>query len=442
LKLFGQPPLRLRLLAPAVALIVAATMIPVGFRHPSLRFIDNSFETGDFLNNIILYLPLGIALCGTSLLRAFLWGLFLATGAEVWQLGCIDRIPSLMDVAGNTCGAVIGYLAAAAFARATGYDPKTLRIPRLLAVAAIPIAIVGTILMVHHRTVSDLSNWSPQFHLAIGNELDGDRPWAGSVSRLTIYPFAMSGAQIGDLGRPGANPGPAEPAVVDLTPPADSPYGHPLLPRQDEVRLYDTLTGRNQFTLVVAMRPSNVEQTGPARIVTYSQDAFNRNFTLGQINKALTFRLRTPASGTNGVDPALYTGSVLSPNRTFLVAAVYDGRISRLYVDGKSVAGADLGAMRPRFGRHMLSWLPGSLPIREIELGGAEMLLASLFSLGIFALSGVPGRWSMRLLTGAAAGLAVGGSFWVLGISEARLGMRILAECVAAGLVIAASVQL
>jgi hypothetical protein len=132
---------------------------------------------------------------------------------------------------------------------------------------------------------------------------------------------------------------------------------------------------------------------------------------------------------------------VLSANHTSLVAAVYDGRISRLYVDGKSVAGADLGASRPRLGRHILSWLPGSLPVREIELGGAEMLLASLFSLGIFALSGVPSRWSVRLLTGAAAGIAVGGSIWLLGISEAHLGMRILAECAAAGLVIAASVQ-
>jgi hypothetical protein len=417
-------------------------MIPVGLRHPSLRFIDNEFELSDSVNNIILYMPLGIALCGTSLLRALLFGFFLATGAEVWQLACIDRIPSLMDVAGNTCGAVVGYLAATVFFKATGYNLKTLKIPRPLAAAAIPIVIVGTILLVHHPTVSDLSNWSPKFHVAIGNELTSDRRWAGSVSRLTIYPFAMSSSQISDLA-PGPSPSSTERPIVDLTPPAgsDALSARPL-PREEELRLGETLMSRNQFTLVVSIRPSNVEQTGPARIVTYSQDTFNRNFTLGQINKTLTFRLRTPASGPNGVDPALYTGSVLTANRTSLVAAVYDGRICRLYVDGKSVAGADLGARRPRLGRHILSWLPGSLPVREIELGGAEMLLASLFSLGIFALGGVPGRWSVRLLTGAAAGIAVGGSIWLAGVSEAHLGMRILVECVAAGLVIAASVQI
>jgi hypothetical protein len=377
-------------------------------------------------------------------LRAFLFGLFLSTGAEAWQLGCLDRIPSFMDVTGNTCGAVVGYLAAAVFVRATGYDPKILRINRALAAAAIPVAILGTILLVHHRTVSDLSNWSPRFHLAIGNELTGDRPWAGSVSRLTIYPFAMSGAQVSDLARTGASPGPSEPPVVDLRPPADSAAlnGHPLLPRQEELRLYKTLVGRDQFTLVVAMRPSTVEQTGPARIVTYSEDTYNRNFTLGQINKTLTFRLRTPASGPNGADPALYTGAVLSANHTSLVAAVYNGRISRLYVDGKPVAQVDLGAKRPRLGRHMLSWLPGSIPIREIELGGAEMLLAGLFALGIFACSGVPRRLSGRLFAGAAAGIGIGGCIWVFGISEPGLGVRILLACVAAGMVVAASVQL
>jgi VanZ family protein len=443
LRLIGQPPLRLRLLAPAIALIVAATMIPVGLRHPSLRFIDNSFDAPDFINNIILYMPLGIALSGTSLVRALLYGLFLATGAEAWQLACIDRIPSFMDVAGNTCGAVAGYLAAAVFVRATGHNPKTMAISRPLAAATLPIAIVGTILLVHNRVVSDLSNWSPDFHLAIGNELTGDRPWVGTVSRLAIYPYAMSSSQVSDLTRSGDALGSTEAPVVDLTPAAGSAtLNDRPLSRPEELRLYQTLVSRNQFTLFVAMRPSNLEQTGPARIVTYSQDAYNRNFTLGQINKALTFRLRTPATGPNGSNPALYTGSVLTAGHTSLVTAVYDGRISRLYVDGKVAAQADLGAKRPRIGRHVMSWLPGSIPIREVELGGAEMVLAGLFSLGIFALSGVPRQLSMRLLAGGAAGLVIGGTIWFFGVSEAHLGRRILVECVAAGLVIGGSVEL
>ena len=98
----------------------------------------------------------------------------------------------------------------------------------------------------------------------------------------------------------------------------------------------------------------------------------NRNFTLGQIGNTLTFRLRTPASGINGVSPALYTGPVLSLDKTSFVAAVYDGRASRLYVDGKQVAHTDLATRRPRLPNRIMPWLPGSLPIREIELCGAE----------------------------------------------------------------------
>ena len=218
-------------------------------------------------------------------------------------------------------------------------------------------------------------------------------------------------------------------------------FGRPLLSPQDELRLYDTLTSRNQLTLLVAIRTSNLEQTGPARIVTYSRDVWGRNFTLGQIRNTLTFRLRTPASGGNGVDPALYSGPVLSSNSTSLVAAVYDGRFSSLYVDGKRVAQADLGTRRPRLPKRILMWLPHSLPVREVELVGAEILLSGLFAIGIFGLVGVPRRPLVRFFVGAAAGAAIAAIIWVFAVTQPGLGTRILMECVAAGLVISASVE-
>ena len=154
--------------------------------------------------------------------------------------------------------------------------------------------------------------------------------------------------------------------------------GVPLLSREQEINLYDTLVQANRMTLLVWMRTNNLEQTGPAHVVTYSQDLLNRNFTLAQVRNTLTFWVRTPASGGNGTDPALFSGPVLSANKTSFVAAVYDGRISRLYVDGKDVAHTDLGVKRPRLPKRILSWLPGSIPLREIELIGAEILLGGL----------------------------------------------------------------
>jgi hypothetical protein len=436
--------LRLRLLVPSVALIVAATMIPVALRHPSLRYIDNSFEPADFVNNIVMYMPLGIALSGSSLLRTFLFGFFLSTAAEMLQLGYVDRIPSGFDIASNTCGALLGYLVAVVWLRATGVDPKSLRMPRALAASAILVAIFGIILLVDHPTKSDFSNWDPTFHLAIGNELTGDRPWVGTISEFQIYPFVMAPSQIDDLARQPASADNTALPSGGLIPSTNShtPYGHSLLSSDEELSFYDTLVSRNQLTLLVALRTNNLDQRGPARIITYSGDTGERNFTLGQIHDTLTFRLRTPSSGSNGANPALYSKPVLSLNRTAFVAAVYDGRISRLYVDGKLVAHADLGARRPRLPRRLLYWLPRDLPIREIELGASESLVSGLFALGIFALTGVPRRRSARLFVGAVAGLAIGGAVWIFAVSEPRLGVRLLLECVAAGLVTATSVEI
>jgi VanZ family protein len=441
LNLQTLPRLRLRLLAPAIALIVAATMIPSNLRHPSLAYIQNTYDSTDFVNNLILYVPLGIVLGGTSLLRAFLFGLCFSTCAEVLQLGYVDRIPSFMDIASNTCGAVAGYLIATPLRR-RGHDPRSLLLYRPVTVAAIPIAILGTLMLLHRRPTSDFSNWSPEFHLAVGNELTGDRPWSGTISELAIYPFAMPPAQVSDLAGQATMQGSSEAAIVGpMHSSALTAFGRPLLSRQEELTLYKELVSRNQLTVVVRMQTNNLEQDGPARIVTYSLDPFSRNFTLAQMGNTLTFRLRTPGSGPNGANPALYSGPVLSLGRSYVVAAVYDGRISRLYVDGKPVGAVDLAAQRPRLPRRGLRWLPGELPIREIELGGAEILLSGLFAIGIFALCGVPGRPLTRFLLGGAAGGAIGAVVWIFGVSDPRLGTRILLECIAAGLLISASVE-
>ena len=430
--------LRLRLLLPSIALIVIGTMVPTGLRPPSLAYINNLFTAADFVNNLVLYMPLGIALSDSSLVRAFLVGLTLSTSAEVLQLSYVGRIPSFVDIASSTCGAVVGYLAAMFWRRATGYNPVSLRVYRPLARAAIPIAIFGTMMLLFHHPRSDFSNWDPTYHLAIGNELTGNRPWAGTISEAAIYPFAMAPSQINDLTSGKSGPYTSEAPIIHLV---AAGSGRPLFSKAEELRLYDALVRTNQLTLLISMRTSNLEQIGPARIITYSQDRSHRNFTLGQIRNSLSFRLRTPESGTNGNDPSLISGPVLSLNHTFFVAEVYDGRVSKLYVDGNCVGQVDLGAKKPRLPEWISARLPGSLPIREMELGGAQILFSCLFSLGILALVGIPRRPSTRLFAGALAGVAIGGTTWVFGVTEPSLGIRILLECVAAGLVIVASVE-
>jgi glycopeptide antibiotics resistance protein len=127
----------------SIALIAATTLIPIGVRYPSTLYIDYTFNIADFINNLLLYVPLGVALGGSSLLRVFLLGFSLSTCAELLQLGYVDRSPSPFDIASNTCGALMGYLIAMCCLRAKGY-PKSFSVPRPMAAAAIPVAILGT----------------------------------------------------------------------------------------------------------------------------------------------------------------------------------------------------------------------------------------------------------------------------------------------------------
>jgi hypothetical protein len=436
------------LLLPSLALIIATTMLPLGFRRPSATYIDYKFSSPDFVNNFILYVPLGLALIRLSLSRACLIGFSLATGAELLQLGYVDRTPSPFDIASNTCGTLVGYLAALLIIRVHGRAFESLNLPRwLTAFTAIPLSLLGVALLVHNRPLSDFSNWDPSYDLAIGNELTGDRPWTGAVSEMAIYASAMGPASIDQIfskATPLATAGgPSTAPAFALNVPPDFPRrtGGPLLSEPAKLALYRSLTEKNELTILARIQTNNLEQKGPARIVTYSRDSLNRNFTVGQIENTLTFRLRTPASGANGTGPALYTGPVLLPGRPAFVAATYDGKIAALYVDGKLAVQADLAAKRPRLPARFVRHLPGSLPIPEIDLTASEIFLAGLFALGLFAATGTPRRLPTRILTGSAAGVLIGGSICTWGVSERSLGTHIFLECVAAALVVAFSLS-
>lgn len=437
--------LRIGFLIPAIALIVATTMVPTnGLRHPSLRYIDATFNSSDFLNNILLFLPLGFALGGVSLLRAFLVGLCLSTCAETLQLGFVDRIPSPFDITSNTCGAVLGHVVAVVWLGAIGSIPRFLRVPKWMFLPGVPLALLGMFMLLHHRTVADFSNWDSSFDVAAGKELTGGRLWNGSLAKAELYPFAASSSQIKEI------------AAAGLSPDAPNPFGGatPLLRLNDvnkpvtvnlsteqKQALYGALTKSNRLTLLTWMTTHSLSQEGPARIVTYSLDPFERNFTLGQFHSTLTFRLRTPVTGPNGMYPALFTGPVLSLGRQTFVAVVYDGHVVRMYIDGKSVAREDLGANRPHLPGKLLRKLPPSVPIPEIELSLAEIVLTALFASGLFAIWGIADRFAARVPIGVASGLLVGGTIWFFGVSSFRLGFGILLECVAAGVMVAAALS-
>ncbi len=98
--------------------------------------------------------------------------------------------------------------------------------------------------------------------------------------------------------------------------------------------LLDACRKSGQLTVAAVVCTTRREQSGPARIVTFSRDPSNRNFTLGQDGKNLVLRLRTPQTGPNGVKPQL-TLTPLPLNRPVHVAVTYQPGVTVCYVNGR-----------------------------------------------------------------------------------------------------------
>ncbi|MFZ0590560.1 MAG: VanZ family protein [Bryobacteraceae bacterium] len=439
-------PLRLGLLPLSIGAIVATTMIPIKLRWPSLTFLDTSIDRSDVTNNILLYLPLGVSLVRAGLPRCIAFAAGLSVLAEALQFGYVSRDPSPVDVASNVTGALVGFVLAWLVWKATGFVLESIKIGRLLAALCLTVGAVSVFALAWHRTLADFSNWDSRFPLAVENELTGDKPWRGTIEKLAIYASSLKPSlteQFAARGPDAPMSGSKDslPTAIYATsnvPGAPANCAQKLLTPDENVRLFETLRRTGQLTILVWMTPENVTQTGPARIVTSSHDLYRRNFTLGQMGRTLTFRLRTPNTGGNGMDPALYTPPVLSAGRQSFIAVTYDGAVSKIYVEGKLVARANLASRRPRFPYRLLRILPPSLPVPDLETNICEIVIGSLAAMGLLGLLGVSTQrrrdiWRWACIAGAVPGALI----WIFCASEPMLGLRVLLLSLGGALLVA-----
>ena len=90
----------------------------------------------------------------------------------------------------------------------------------------------------------------------------------------------------------------------------------------------------NAFTVEAWITPDNNAQDGPARIVSYSQDGTNRNFTLGQ--NAIYYNLRNAQSNTNANgEPNLEQLNPQVATALTHVVATYDSTGRKIYINGQ-----------------------------------------------------------------------------------------------------------
>jgi hypothetical protein len=185
----------------------------------------------------------------------------------------------------------------------------------------------------------DVSNWDRGFRLALGNELTEDRPWLGELHRVAVYARALDSADVARYAKAGRQEIPVDPVVLyDFAKPQGdiiqdvSKAGEPLhlkvkdpsavqwldggglrvtkptliASSEPAVKLVEAVKRSKAVTIEAWIKPANITQAGPARIVTVSKDPSNRNFTLGQKAGAYEVRFRTTQTSPNG-EPSLST---------------------------------------------------------------------------------------------------------------------------------------
>lgn len=103
--------------------------------------------------------------------------------------------------------------------------------------------------------------------------------------------------------------------------------------------LLSTIKEGNEFSLEVIFTAANDRQYGPARMISFSTDAYSRNFTLGQDRGWLALRLRTTSTGLNGLNPEVRLCRVTPGQRQHLIVSYREGRLV-CYLDGKRVSTA------------------------------------------------------------------------------------------------------
>jgi len=191
------------------------------------------------------------------------------------------------------------------------------------------------------RTIKgNLSNWENLHRFALANELTGNRPWLGEFHYVAIYSRALSRWEVMENFKSRTEKEPAETLIFYnfLEGKGDtvndiSESGKPLNLKIDNMEAVEWISGggllvkspvlissvnsatkiisackkENSITIEAWIKPANTTQDGPARIVSISQNANNRNFTLGQNGKIYDVRFRTTSTTANGL-PSLSPG--------------------------------------------------------------------------------------------------------------------------------------
>jgi glycopeptide antibiotics resistance protein len=370
----------------SLLLVLVATLYPFNFSFQhgiSLELITHSFyhpsNSGDLVRNILLFIPFGFgATCLTQRLKLGFIASFLAvaiasTGlsvtVEILQVFIPSRAPTTADIATNSIGGFLGFVCFYLWKlQLFGFAWAIAKRKWLLSLKTLTASFIGyfslmCLIAIALQNTINLSNWESSFPLLLGNEQTGERPWQGYVSQVDIAARAISEAEVAQsFSEPDRLSFPEGASMASYRLSGKGSYADlrgnlPELSWQGKpsdtenrsgVLLSDShwlqtatpadaiaqkISETSQFTIAIALATADTRQYGPARILSVSSDLFQRNFTLGQEESNLVFRLRTPVTGENGSHPDFVVQNVFSDTNFHRLIIIYNGATLCFYVD-------------------------------------------------------------------------------------------------------------
>lgn len=368
------------LLAFAVFLILYLTLFPFDFFAPeavSLFEVIASFDRSllswyildDFPRNVLLFVPFGLAIgfvsgkrTITTLLFATLLGLLLSFAIELIQAIFLLRFPALADLIANALGAaggmVLYLIAGDGIARGITAVSARLTRPVLLLFTLVYLGSLWAA-SAYLRQAVQPSNWNPTLPLVIGNEQTGDRPWIGELTSFYVTDRALTAAEIAQFNNGGSVVAVAADSLIahyQLTagaPVADQTATSPTLQWQGgqlnttavlgndnwlvsetAVSNWATAVGSSgEMTIGLELASHDLNQAGPARIISISNTPYQRNLMIGQAGQDLIIRLRTPFTGENGRHPEFVIPQALTDNETHRIIVSYGETAVRIAID-------------------------------------------------------------------------------------------------------------
>jgi len=316
---------RVKLLMPVIVLVLGATAIPVELRRFHFATLALGWNALDLVENLILYVPVGVVLTRLGFWRAVMIATLLSLFAETCQLFMMHRYPSPSDLAMNVAGAMTGLLISRRWRIHVAAIRVNVRTAWLSVLAA--LAILG---------LKARSDWDELSVNCRGTTLPGSLEAHWTFDEMVagvFYDSSGNGLDGTLIGRAALADG-IHGKAVRLDGENDYVnFGHPV-----DLRLMGSMT-------ICAWINSTSFPRDDAAIISTASPGYQLDTTVDSGPRTIGFKLADPCG--NGM--ARYGATELVRDTWYHVAGVYDAdaRTLNVYLNGHLDDGFLAGPVAP-----------------------------------------------------------------------------------------------